>query len=430
MINKRTRAQILQLVNEEGIPIRHVARMLGISRNTVKKYLRFGTDSVDQASRLSDDGAFLASHKEAVAKLYTRCELRCPPLQRLIEKELNRTIPLRMLQRFCHTLRQERNLQMLQKNVPQRFESAPGKQMQIDFGEKDVLVGGVLQRLHFFVCKLGYSRRIFAKAYFSETQDAWLDGMESAFRYFGGKPLEIVCDNASSLVRDHYAREEERRFTERFYQFALYYGITPIATAVRKPRSKGKVEAGVKYLKMNLPGEDQPDLRAWNIWLEGWCRKSDSRKLTTVFDGARTPAERWQLEEPRMRRNDKPPMVRMFLEIRKVSRDGLIRVENKSYRVADSLIGREVQIQIDESTISVLHGAKVVAVLDKTAHVFNPEPQGESSGKSSQRAVEKKLRELEHDEQWKAYKACGDELSADSRLYDDAIGWTGWGSAS
>lgn len=133
--------------------------------------------------------------------------------------------------------------------------------MQVDFGEKDVLVNGAWLHLHFFVCKLGYSRRVFAKAYYAETQDAWLDGMESAFRYFGGIPYCIVCDNASSLVRDHYANDDALKFTERFYHFLQYWGIKGIATDVRHPRSKGKVEAGVKYLKGNaVVGIDKRDL--------------------------------------------------------------------------------------------------------------------------------------------------------------------------
>ena len=55
--------------------------------------------------------------------------------------------------------------------------------------------------------------------------------MESAFRYFGGIPYCIVCDNASSLVRDHYANDDALKFTERFYHFLQYWGIKGIATA-------------------------------------------------------------------------------------------------------------------------------------------------------------------------------------------------------
>ena len=94
--------------------------------------------------------------------------------------------------------------------------------MQIDFGEDDVCVGGETVRVHFFVARLSYSRRIFAKSYFSENQVNWLDGIESAFRFFDGVPREIVCDNAKTLVKDHHAPENER-FAARFDRFCQYH---------------------------------------------------------------------------------------------------------------------------------------------------------------------------------------------------------------
>lgn len=266
---------------------------------------------------------------------------------------------------------------------------------------------------------------MFAKAYPSETQTAWLDGLESAFRYFGGLPYCIVCDNASSLVRDHYAKTAVERFTERFYQFCTYYGLKPIATAVCKPRSKGKVESGVKYLKGNLAGVNKPTIEDWNLWLEAWCRSSDERKLSTVFDGPRTPAQRWQIELPKMRALSKPPMIHTYVETRKVgNNDGLIRVDNKYYRVPQHLVGMKVQIQIDEATISVLQGGVMVATLDKTADVFNPQAQDLSNGEIEKEAYDKSRDKLAEDPQWQAYSEHRSALSADTRAYDDSIGWT------
>ena len=60
-------------------------------------------------------------------------------------------------------------------------------------------------------------------------------------------------------------------------------------------------------------------------------------------------------------------MCRCFIESRKVGKDGLIRIENKYYKVANNLVGLEVQVQIDESTITVMKGKQPVATLNKTA---------------------------------------------------------------
>lgn len=217
MINDRMREQIVHLVNEEHHPIRYVSKMLNVDRNTVRRCLKQEDKADQNSNRMSENRLFLELNKSSIEEFYITCEFRCPPLQRLIEERFSRLIPLRMLERFCSGIRKEYQIQQRQNDVPKRFETIPGQQMQIDFGEKVVFVNGEKVKLHFFVCKLSYSRRIFAKAYWVETQAAWLDGIESAFRYFNGTPYEIVCDNASSLVRDHYATDETLKFTERFY---------------------------------------------------------------------------------------------------------------------------------------------------------------------------------------------------------------------
>ena len=67
-----------------------------------------------------------------------------------------------------------------------RFETAPGKQMQIDFGERLVEIGGAKLRAYLFIATLGYSRRLHVRAFCNERQESWFDGLESAFGKFGG----------------------------------------------------------------------------------------------------------------------------------------------------------------------------------------------------------------------------------------------------
>ena len=71
-----------------------------------------------------------------------------------------------------------------------RFETAPGHQMQIDFGEKLVSIAGVHVRVYLFVAVLGYSRRLYVRASLSQRQDDWREGLAGAFRHFGGVPTD------------------------------------------------------------------------------------------------------------------------------------------------------------------------------------------------------------------------------------------------
>src|SRR6202035_4716596 len=66
-----------------------------------------------------------------------------------------------------------------------------------------VEIGGVAVKVFFFVATLGYSRRVHVRAYGHERQDSWFDGLESAFRTFGGVPQEVLLDNAKALILHH-----------------------------------------------------------------------------------------------------------------------------------------------------------------------------------------------------------------------------------
>ena len=91
-----------------------------------------------------------------------------------------------------------------------RFETPPGKQMQIDFGERLVEIGGAKLRAYLFVATLGYSRRCHIRAFRNERQESWFDGLESAFTTFGGVTEEVLFDNARARPTVPAPRERPR----------------------------------------------------------------------------------------------------------------------------------------------------------------------------------------------------------------------------
>jgi transposase len=100
-----------------------------------------------------------------------------------------------------------------------RFETPPGRQLQIDFGERRVEIAGEMVRVHLLVTTLGYSRRRYVRAFRNERQGCWLEGIEGAFRHFGGVPEEVLLDNPRALVVHHDPATREVRFHERLLAF-------------------------------------------------------------------------------------------------------------------------------------------------------------------------------------------------------------------
>ena len=87
---------------------------------------------------------------------------------------------------------------------------------------------------------LGYSRRPHVRAFRHERQAAWFEGMESAFRTFGGVPAEVLLDNARALVERHDAATREVVFNAKLQAFAKHWGFRPRACAPYRARTKGK----------------------------------------------------------------------------------------------------------------------------------------------------------------------------------------------
>lgn len=196
-----------------------------------------------------------------------------------------------------------------QKRATVRFETRPGQQLQIDFGESRVWIGDERVRVHLFVATLGYSRRMHIRPSFRERQVDWFEGMEGAFLRFGGVPTEILFDNARALVDHHDAATREVRFNARLHAFARYWGFSLRACAPYRARTKGKDESGVGYVKHNaIAGRRFASWGAFVAHLDQWNREiADVRVHGTT--GSR-------------RSNGSPTKPRLFVRLGVVLRSG------------------------------------------------------------------------------------------------------------
>ena len=170
----------------------------------------------------------------------------------------------------------------------------PPGHAQVDFGEAVGVIGGVRQKIHFFCMNLPQSDACFVKACPAETTEAFLDGHVSAFEFFGGVPLSILCDNlkiAIAKICGDGKRERTRAFTElvSHYLFKDRFGRPG------KGNDKGKVEGLVKYARANFmtPIPIAPNYEALNGMLSERClaRQSDRAGRRTETIGERLVAD-------------------------------------------------------------------------------------------------------------------------------------------
>lgn len=267
-------------------------------------------------------------------------------------------VSLRTVERALRPLRRE---QVVSDRATLRFETPPGKQMQIDFGEKWLEIGKVPQKRFMFVATLGHSRREYAEICFGLRQRDWILGIEHAFQYFGGVPDELLVDNAKPLVLSH-SRSGKVTFHPEFLVFCQHWGVRPRACQPYRARTKGKVESGVGYVKGNaLGGLRFEDDAALDRHLAKWLREvADVRIHGTTFE---RPIERFEKAERGALRpiGNHPSYLKSRREERKVAPDFRIDIDTNRYSVPPGLVGEMVDVLIEQDLIQVHFQDRIVA---------------------------------------------------------------------
>ncbi len=345
-----------------GWGAKRIAKELKVSRNTVKRYIESGGWS---AYRKPTRPKVLDGHEAWLAERMRRHRGNADVVRQDLARDLGVEVSLRTVERAVAPLRQALRAQA---RATVRFETPPGRQLQIDFGETRVEIGGESVRVYLFVATLGWSRRCYVQAFRHERQSAWFDGLEGAFAHFGGMPSEVLLDNARALVDHHDAATREVRFNERLLAFARYWGFTPRACAPYRARTKGKDERGVGYVKHNaIAGHAFASWAALEAHLAWWMREiADVREHGTTGEA---PLARFQREEAAALRplEGRPPFRQVRDLVRRVSSDCCVEVDTNAYSVPWRLIGETVRVVVAGGRVAVEHGGTQVAVHPESA---------------------------------------------------------------
>jgi transposase len=213
-----------------------------------------------------------------------------------------------------------------------RFETGPGEQGQVDWGSTWIYLGLERVRVHLFTMVLGFSRRLFAKAYSNEGLESLLEAHAAAFEHFGGRPESLLYDNPRTIVIAKDESTGQVSWNAAFKDRMDFYGLKIRLCRYYRAQTKGKVESGVKYVKRNaLAGRRFVSLEELNAYLLGWCVEvADQRVHGTTHE---KPADRFARAEQLIPVDQRPPTPRERVETRQLSRDGYVAVDANLYPV-------------------------------------------------------------------------------------------------
>jgi transposase len=343
-------------LKELGWGVKRIAAELGCSKNTVKRWLEMGGWQPCQSPLRSKK---LDGLDDWLAERLRRHAGNADVVRQELAAEKGVVVSLRTVERAVCGLRRELRAEA---RATVRFETRPGEQLQIDFGERRVEIGGAPQRVFLFVATLGYSRRLHVRAYGHERQESWFDGMESAFHAFSGVPEEVLLDNARALVLHHDIASREVVLHPRLHAFSRHWGFRVRACAPYRARTKGKDERGVGYVKRNaIAGRHFETWSALEAHLEAWTREiADLRVHGTTGEAPMTRFVRDEAAKLRPAAGIAPFTTARDL-VRRVGADCAIELDGNAYSVPWRLIGERVRVMVGGGQVRVQHAGREVA---------------------------------------------------------------------
>lgn len=249
------------VLHRQGMGIKAIARKLGVSRNTVRKYLQtpnqLPTYSTRQPRRtkLSDYQDFIKQRVDQAKPDWIPGTVILREIQ-----ELGYSGGMTQLRVFLAPLKPKPTPEPLV-----RFETEPGQQLQVDF----TIIRRGDKPLKALVATLGFSRATFVRFYDNERSESWLDGIKQAFDYFGGVTKTVLFDNAKSIIleRDAYG-EGNHRWNPALLDLSKAYGFSIKVCRPYRAKTKGKVERFNHYLKNSFITPLNASFRSQGLMLD------------------------------------------------------------------------------------------------------------------------------------------------------------------
>lgn len=289
----------MKILHRQGVSIREIAKRVGVSRNTVRQYLR--TDKDPSYKPRPPKPGKLDAYKGYIQQRLAAAHPDWIPAT-VIDREIRERGyqgSIRTLRYFMADLRPEPK-----PDPVVSFETDPGQQMQVDWG--------VFRRgespLSAFVATLGWSRYVYVEFVTNERFESLKRCHENAFSYFQGVPKDVLYDNMRTVVQERNAYGEgQHRFHPGLWDLAKHYGFQPRLCRPYRAKTKGKVERFIGYLRrsFHVPLVAQLkqaglvlDVDTANVEVLKWLRDvANTREHQTI---KAVPAVRWAEEKERL----------------------------------------------------------------------------------------------------------------------------------
>jgi transposase len=375
---------------DAGEEISRIARALGYSRPTVRKYVRAAQrlglapgdrwrDEV-QWDRLASDALAAVAHErppgavtQDVARFHAYLDTRVGQvhlsvLHQRLRDEHALAASWGTFYRYVRRHWPDR-LARTPRLTVRLDDPPPGAEAQVDFfygGRWFDPEAGRERRVYAFLMTLSHSRHQFLYPVLGEDSAAWLEGHVAAFTFFGGVPKRIVPDNLSAgvLRADRY----DPRLNRAYGELARYYGCVIDPSRVATPTDKPRVERNVRYARDSFFTDRAfPSLAVMRTAAATWSREVAGQRVhgTTREQPLVAFATR---EQPRLLPLPPVPWELATWTTAKVQPDCHLTVGGAHYSVPHRYVGQRLEVRLGQGTVQIYDGPTLITAHARRTH--------------------------------------------------------------
>ena len=368
MLNMIEKQEIIIGYFRQGKSKKQLAKALGISRNTVRAYIREHEQSqakTDSSLGLPQAPSYDSSNRKRRALTKEVCQLIDEYLAENKRKQASGRSKQQMLGTDIHEALLEKGHQIGYRTVMTyikahkdksrevfiRQDYEAGQAVEFDWGYVDLDIGGVGKKLMLAVFTSSYSNHRWARLYCRQDMSSFLDAHACYFTDVSGVAGELIYDNMRTVIRKYTLRNKDKLPTEDLLRLSAYYQFDYRFCNARRGNEKGKVERSVEYVRRkSFSRKDSFEtLQAANEYLHQRCRQLNERK---AHGQSESIAERFSQELAFMRPSPARYDSAQWRQL-KVDKYSCVKVDLNFYSVSEGHVGQLLDVKVYPNTIEV-----------------------------------------------------------------------------
>ena len=352
---------IRELYAVKGLSQREIARRLGISRNTVKKYCSGENFPFEESTRKRQRTVITPEVETFIQACFQQDEEDGVPKQVHTAKRIyDRLVEEHGFTGGESTIRQyvkELKDQPAEAFVPLNFD--PGEAMQVDWGQAAIYLKGVRTKIRLFCTRLCYSAMPFVIAFPNERLEALLEGHIETFMFFGGVAQRNIYDNMRTIVNDGWGKHVGKEQKD-FVHLKAHYSFKSTFCNPGKGNEKGLVEGLVGWARRNIlvPVPRVDSFEELNHLLRERCLAYQEH---TIQGRSKTIGEYFDMEKDKLTPLPLRHMEPISQVIAKCNPFSTVRFETNRYSVPVEYVGKDITVKASTFEVSLWYRGNEIA---------------------------------------------------------------------